>query len=43
VTIRNQGSGEVSVFGCLCCHEDGTTGLEWRGTHWSVNLSRRGR
>jgi Domain of unknown function (DUF4157) len=43
VTIRNQGSGVVSVFGCLCCHEDGTTDFEWRGAHWSVNLSRRGR
>lgn len=34
---------EVSVFGCLCCNEDGTTGLEWRGPHWSINLSRRPR
>jgi hypothetical protein len=32
---------EVSVFGCLCCNEDGTTGFEWRGPHWSINLSRR--
>lgn len=33
---------EVSVFGCLCCNEDGTSGLDWRGPHWSINLSRRG-
>ena len=32
---------EVSVFGCLCCHPDGSTGFEWHGAHWSVNLSRR--
>jgi hypothetical protein len=25
----------VSIFNCLCCRQDGTTGLEWRGTHWS--------
>jgi hypothetical protein len=44
VTARVRGSvqvGEVSVFGCLCCQEDGTTSFEWRGAHWSVNLSRR--
>jgi hypothetical protein len=32
----------LSIFGCLCCNVDGTTGWEWRGPHWSVNLSRRG-
>jgi hypothetical protein len=26
---------EVSVFGCVCCHEDGTSGLRWEGAHWS--------
>jgi hypothetical protein len=26
---------------CLCCHEDGSTGFEWTGAHWSVNLSTR--
>ena len=34
---------EVSIFGCLCCKPDGSTGFEWRGPHWSVNLSSRGR
>jgi hypothetical protein len=33
--------GVVSVFGCLCCHDDGTTGYMWQGPHWSTNLSRR--
>ena len=33
--------GEVSIFGCLCCQEDGTTSFEWRGAHWSINLSNR--
>jgi len=33
---------EVSVFGCLCCKPDGSTGYEWRGPHWSINLSSRG-
>jgi hypothetical protein len=37
----NGTSDEISIFGCLCCNEDGTTGFEWRGAHWSVNLSRR--
>jgi len=32
----------VSLFGCLCCGLDGSTGYSWRGAHWSVNLSRRG-
>lgn len=31
----------ISIFGCLCCHSDGSTGFQWRGAHWSVNLSRR--
>jgi hypothetical protein len=34
-------ANEISIFGCLCCDEDGTTALEWRGAHWSVNLSGR--
>jgi hypothetical protein len=25
---------EFSVFGCVCCHEDGTSGLRWEGAHW---------
>ncbi len=25
----------VSIFNCLCCRPDGSTGVEWRGTHWS--------
>jgi hypothetical protein len=37
----NGRSDEVSVFGCLCCDEDGTSGLDWRAPHWSVNLSKR--
>lgn len=37
----NGTSDQVSVFGCLCCDQDGTTSLDWRGPHWSVNLSRR--
>lgn len=31
----------VSVFACLCCHADGSTGFDWRRPHWSTNLSRR--
>lgn len=27
--------GEVSIFSCLCCRNDGETGYEWRGAHWS--------
>jgi hypothetical protein len=23
------------VFRCLCCHEDGTSGWQWRGGHVS--------
>jgi hypothetical protein len=38
----NGTSDEVSVFGCLCCDEDGSTNHEWRAPHWSVNLTRRG-
>ena len=37
----NRTPHEISVFGCLCCNKDGATGFEWRGAHWSVNLSRR--
>jgi hypothetical protein len=33
---------EVSVFGCLCCDEEGVTGYEWRGPHWSIHLGRGG-
>jgi hypothetical protein len=36
-----QGGGVVSVFACLCCREDGSTSMEWRGPHWSVRLGRR--
>lgn len=39
--LKREVIGEVSVFGCLCCQEDGTTSFEWRGAHWSVNLSNR--
>jgi hypothetical protein len=28
-------SDVVSVFGCLCCNADGSTGLDWRDPHWS--------
>ncbi|MBE9180039.1 hypothetical protein IQ268_15825, partial [Oculatella sp. LEGE 06141] len=38
---RVSGGNEVSIFGCLCCREDGTTSYEWRSPHWSINLSRR--
>lgn len=31
----NRPGGVVSVFSCLCCRLDGTTGFEWRGHHWS--------
>lgn len=31
---------EISVFGCLCCHTDGSPGSEWHA-HWSDNLSKR--
>src|SRR5262249_47724762 len=27
--------GEVSIFKCVCCDKDGSTGFEWRGAHWS--------
>ena len=34
VRIKNRKERvKVSVFGCLCCHDDGTTGFEWRGAH----------
>jgi hypothetical protein len=35
-------SDEVSVFGCLCCNPDGTTGFDWNGPHWSDYMGRRG-
>lgn len=38
----NGTSDEVSIFSCLCCNADESTGFSWRGPHWSVNLSRRG-
>ncbi|HEY5961454.1 MAG TPA: DUF4157 domain-containing protein, partial [Polyangiaceae bacterium] len=39
-----KGSNQViSVFGCLCCDEDGSTGTNWRGAHISTNLSKRGK
>ena len=25
----------LSIFGCFCCEEDGTTSRVWRGAHWS--------
>ena len=25
----------LSIFGCLCCEEDGTAGHVWRRAHWS--------
>jgi hypothetical protein len=42
-TVNGRRDLVVSIFGCLCCKEDGTTSLAWRRPHWSVNLSRRGR
>jgi Domain of unknown function (DUF4157) len=30
-----RGSVVVSIFGCLCCQEDGSTSWEWRGAHIS--------
>jgi hypothetical protein len=33
----------VSIFACLCCNADGSTGFRWEGPHWSVNQSRRGK
>jgi len=33
-TDRNSGE-VVSIFACLCCHEDGSTGWEWRRPHFS--------
>ncbi|MDC0745363.1 eCIS core domain-containing protein [Polyangium mundeleinium] len=33
----------VSVFGCQCCDAKGDTSYTWRGPHWSINLSKRGR
>jgi hypothetical protein len=27
--------GVISIFSCLCCRADGSTGFEWRGAHWS--------
>ena len=41
-TINGNPNLVVSVFGCLCCQEDGKTSLAWRGAHWSDNASRRG-
>ncbi|MBD0325584.1 MAG: DUF4157 domain-containing protein [Pyrinomonadaceae bacterium] len=35
------GEEELSIFACLCCDEDGTTSFEWRGAHWSIDLSKR--
>lgn len=32
---RIKGGHVVSVFACLCCNRDGSTGWEWRGAHWS--------
>jgi hypothetical protein len=37
----NRTSDVVSIFGCLCCQEDGTTSLVWRGEHWSDYMGRR--
>lgn len=35
------GQGDVvSLFGCLCCQDDGTTSYEWR-PHWSYRASKR--
>jgi hypothetical protein len=33
----------ISVFGCLCCAEDGTTNSNWQGVHISDNETKRGR
>jgi hypothetical protein len=33
---RIKGGGIVSIFACLCCNRDGSTGWEWRGAHWST-------
>jgi hypothetical protein len=37
----NGTNDEVSVFACLCCNKDGSTGFEWRGPHWSISQSKR--
>jgi hypothetical protein len=37
----NRTGDVVSIFGCLCCQEDGTTSLVWRGEHWSDYMGGR--
>jgi hypothetical protein len=32
----NGTSKPLSIFGCYCCEEDGTSAKVWRGAHWSV-------
>ena len=31
----NGTADELSIFGCLCCNTDGSTGFEWTGAHIS--------
>lgn len=38
----NGTTDEVSIFGCLCCNPDGTTGFDWNGPHWSTYMGSRG-
>jgi hypothetical protein len=26
----------VSIFACVCCDDDGTSGHNWQGPHWSA-------
>jgi hypothetical protein len=35
IAKRRYPGGVVSVFSCLCCRADGTTGYEWKPDHWS--------
>jgi hypothetical protein len=35
VAGRQYPGGIVSIFSCLCCRADGSTGWEWMGAHWS--------
>jgi hypothetical protein len=35
ISGQTKPGGVVSIFSCLCCRNDGSTGHEWRGAHWS--------
>lgn len=37
----NGTADELSIFGCLCCDSDGSTGHEWTGAHISSAASRK--